>query len=294
MAKTAKRNLIYIMILGVLLLTTLTGCRVKDYGLPMVGDRPQVATSNYLFDIGEGLIPGHSLWYCYGYNPNVAVTDEVVWELSTTYTFPSAPMQMEIVSTSAEDGAGGFTGALTAKIYYLDGNYNQQTEMITLTGLAANGTVATNIYRVNGLVVYTTGSTGKTVGNISLQGFGGGAVYSYILAGRNTAKSMIYTVPANHTLYVTSLFISSSDATEGVKLSVKATYDPLDSGIPLTSFVSFSEIVSYNDVAIIPFDVPLHFPGMTDIKSVCVSGQAGAEIVGSLKGWLEDELEDGD
>lgn len=187
-----RRVTIIIALLSLVLL--ISGCSPRDMRIPVANDKPRVSSTDYLYDIAKRNIDGMVPFYIYGYNPNVGVTDEVVWEYSTGFTFPSVPMRMELISTSGQDGVGG-TGALTVKLYYLDTLYNLRTETVTMNGLVAAPTIATNIYRVNNMVVQSAGSNNAPVGNIALQGFGGGSIYMYLLAGRNLSKCMVYTVP---------------------------------------------------------------------------------------------------
>ena len=87
------------------------------------------------------------------------------------YVFPAAPMQMQIVSTSADDTAAG-TGVQTIRLYYLDENYEEQQEILTLDGVTPVLTIATNILRVNKMHAGSIGSGGVAAGAISLTDVG--------------------------------------------------------------------------------------------------------------------------
>ena len=57
---------------------------------------------------------------------------------------------MKLASTSANDTAAG-TGIRKVRIHYLDADHVPHEEVVTLNGLTAVNTVATDIYRINRL-----------------------------------------------------------------------------------------------------------------------------------------------
>ena len=112
---------------------------------------------------------------------------------------PSAEQQMEIVSSSANDTDGG-SGAQKVTIEYLDSNFDEHSEEITMNGTTAVTTKATNIYRINRMYV----SAGATAdGNITLRDVGGGGNDRYYIeAGDSEDKIAYYTIPKNYNGYI--------------------------------------------------------------------------------------------
>jgi hypothetical protein len=259
-------------------------------GLTFVDGMPRVSTQEYLYSISEGFIPGHYIWVKTGYNPNVGTTEETVWGYSTEYTFPTAPIRMEVVSSDNTKDIPGGTGAITLYITYLDGNYVQHIETIALNGTTTVGTTATDIFRVNNFRCASVGADGKPTGNITLRAFGGGTVYSYILAGYTRARNIVYTVPADMTLYITSSMWSCAEAAKGVRFINKATYDDANDAMltPGIFFMPFGESTLYNTALLRQLEVPTKLPEKTDIKVTTISTQAGAIADIVLRGWLED------
>lgn len=98
---------------------------------------------------------------------------------STVYTEPASAAQRSVGSSSASDTAAG-VGARTIKITYYDNTgAGPLTETITLNGITAVNTVATNIRFIESIEVMTAGSSLANVGTISLFGStagGGGTV----------------------------------------------------------------------------------------------------------------------
>lgn len=256
------------------------------YGVPEIDGKPRVSSMSYLYDIVEGNVPGHEAWTKSGYNPNVGTASETVWSYSTAYVFPTAPIQMEVVSSdNTQDKAGG-TGALEVYVNYLDGNYVEHQETIILNGTTAVPTVATNIFRVNNFRVKKVGAAKAPLGNLTIRGIGGGTVYSYITAGFNRARNIVYTVPAGKTLYVTTLIYSCADATKGVSFVGLATYDPENGGLT-DFFLPFQSAILYNTSYIVDLTMPTRLEEKVDMKITAISAQAGAIAVASLRGWLE-------
>lgn len=297
-----SRNVKFIcLILAVLSCLVFTSCiegetldtntRIMDengnpYGVKEIDNKMRVSAMPYLYDIAEGNVTGHMSWSKTGYNPNVGTSEETVWSYSTQYVYPTSAMQMEVVSSdNTQDKAGG-TGALAVTITYLDGSYNEHSEVVELNGTTAVPTSHVNLYRINSFRCTNVGTNGAPIGNITLRGVGGGTVYSYMLAGYTRARNIVYTVPEGYDLYITSVMWSCSEATKGVRFINKVNYDNISSA-PRTFFVPYHEATLYNTALYRPFEIPTHFPEHIDIKISVISTQAGAVADVSLRGWLE-------
>ena len=255
--------------------------------LEIVAGEVSVSASDYLYDVAEGNIPGHYPWSKTGFNPNVGTTEETVWSYSTQYEFPGSAMQMEVVSSDNIADVPGSTGCLGVTIYYLDGSYTEHSEVVILTGTTPVLTTHNNIYRINSFRCSNVGTDGVPAGNITLRGAGGGTVYSYILAGYTGARNIVYTVPDDMTLYITSVMYSCADATKGVRFINQANYDDVP-GVPRSFFLPYGEVTLYNTAIYRPLELPTVFPEHTDIKVSVISTQAGAMADVVLRGWLED------
>lgn len=214
-----------------------------------------------------------------------------VWEGPTCqYVFPSAPMQMRIVSTSASDAAAG-TGVRTMEITFLDANYVQKTETITLNGTTPVNTVATDILRVNRTRSVTVGSGGSAAGTISLTNVAGSVTYDIIPATFVSSRKAIYTVPANKTGYIAHWQASSGAAT-GSHFTIISLRATAFSNIPNAPgiFASLDEVGTLNNSANISLPIPVRIPEKTDVKITAVSdaANAGVTVLGAVIGWFED------
>ena len=259
-----------------------------SYGIKQVENKIRVSNSTYLYDITEGVVPGHSIVYVFGYNPDIDNVREDVWELGGNYVFPVTPIQMRMVSSSVSDAAAGI-GARTVDIHYLDNTYTQQVEAITLNGTTPVNTVATNILRINNIHVMTTGINEAPVGNISLQNIAGTVTYSYVIAGLNVSRQSIYTVPAGKTLFITSWDWGTGSLAGGryaeFSLRAKTTFD----NELITVFHVRSMSLAQDSSGDHQLEAPIKILGTSDIKISVISDNATANAIcyGGFEGWLE-------
>ena len=257
-----------------------------SYGVKQVNGKPRVSAMPYLYDIAEGNIANHSGWSKLGYNDSISTGDEDVWIGGGTYIWPSAASQMQIASTSASDSATG-AGARTAIIYYLDGNYAEKTDIVTLPGAGSAFTNATDIFRVQGFRINTAGSLGAAAGTLSLKNSAGTITHSSVAAGYTRARNITYTVPAGKALYVTSFTLSCYNATKGVRFTTRATYDS-SSGAVKDFFLPYTEVAMTNGVFERELEVPSAFPATTRIKVSATADSGSTAVVAvSLRGWVE-------
>ena len=211
-----------------------------------------------------------------------------LWEGPTAaYVFPAAAQQMAVVSSSASDAAAG-TGIQIVRIHYLDSDYNEQVENVTLNGVTPVLTTGLNILRINGMHAYAVGSTGDAVGNISLTNSGGTVTYGYIAATYTMSRQAIYTVPAGKYGYITHWQNSSgSTGTHFCRVSLRAT---THDGVLLPGvFLAHDESATQNAAVEISFEIPLAMPPKTDVKLTAISDAANANVtaIGSFIGWIE-------
>jgi hypothetical protein len=145
----------------------------------------------------------------------------------------STPGQRSIVSASAND-AGGGTGVRTACIVYFTQSGTGAvagpfSETLTLNGLTAVNTVATDIRYVEKVYACTAGSGGKAAGNISVySGTGGtGTIMIQIPLGYRESQIAHHYVPTGNRWGLGSFVGSAGIATNKYGL-FNVRYHPLD------------------------------------------------------------------
>lgn len=255
--------------------------------IKIVDGKPRYSSMPYLYDISEGNVSGHSIWSKSGYNADVDSGTEDMWAVGGTYVFPPSAMQMEVVSSDANDTGLG-SGVKSVQITYLDNTYAEKTEIVALTGTVAAATVATNILRINNFRAYTVGTGKKAAGNIDIRETDDSPIYGRIPLGFTRARNSAYTVPLGKTLYITSARFSAIGAAVGkdVIFTARCTYDDKRLTV-LDFFMPFIEIGVMDGGIQLDFEIPIKLPATVDIY---VSGTAGNDntfCTSALRGWTE-------
>lgn len=253
-------------------------------------DKPRVAVSSYGYDVAEGNISGHTVFFKTGYNSDVDAAEEDMWAVGGQYVWLSSATSLEIVSDSAADTTTG-TGLRTVTISYLDGSYTAKSETISLTGTTPATTVATDIYRINAFRATTTGTSYVSQGNVDITNLAGDVIYSRIATGQTRARNSIYTVPSGKTLYVTQLSCSIGHPSGGrsARFTLRATYNDVAGATTNMIFFPYYEIGLEDAAHSMHLDFPIKFPAKTDVKFSVIgdAGNADAKCTCAYRGWLE-------
>ena len=218
---------------------------------------------NESFDlqVARGQIPGHESVNVFGFANAVSTTFVAVWENNAAYVFPTVASTMLLSSSSASDTA------VTIQIDGLDSGYRRITELVTVTGTAGVSTVNT-FWRINSMLT----TAGVAVGTIYAKN-AGGTTYAQIAIGNGRTNMSVYTVPADHTFYLSQTdAFSSTSITSGV-FSTYRTLVVSDTGI---SNIVFAAPFLNNLEITRPF--PAVFPAKVDIQFQCKSSGAGLNI----------------
>lgn len=150
-----------------------------------------------------------------------SVTDHVIHPSiigNTINVPPEAGLQLSFQSTSSNDTSGG-TGINSIHIHYLDGNLDQQEEILTLNGTTGVNTVATDIRFVQCIHIQTVGSNGSAAGDIT--GTNGGLIYTAIVQGKRRCSSSARRVPNGKRLMVKNLYAGSASATADTRTTIR-------------------------------------------------------------------------
>lgn len=233
--------------------------------------------------------PTKTRFSVFGMSTGITNTPVDLWEGPTpNYVFPPAGgIQMSVVSTNANDTLAG-TGAQKVHIHYLDNLYVEHEEILSMNGVTPVNTVATNIFRINGFHSIQVGTGGTTAGNISLTSIGGATTYGILIAGFNTSKLGIYTVPAGKTGYISHWQAAAGSATGShfTQIHMQATthLGALWSGV----FIIQDMMSCLNGGNVASFDIPIPIPATADIKLKATGDAASSgTATGTILGWIE-------
>lgn len=263
------------------------------YALKMVDGKPRYSSMPYLYDIAEGNIPGHSMWEKTGYNPDVDSGTEDLWWGGGTYTWPAAEQQMELVSTSVEDDpvkadASVGTGIHTVTVHYLNAAGVEKSEDVNLNGTGVVTTTATDIFRIQNFRTKATGTALKAIGTISIRNLADTPVYSQIGVGLTRARNSAWRVPAGKTLYITSVFMSSTGTATGKDaiFTIRSTYD--NKALAIRPFMMPIIEAGVMDGGVHrDFELPIKLPAGVDILGTVTVGNDNTTCICVLRGWTE-------
>jgi len=253
----------------------------------VTGGTPVISNIPYFCQITDGNVSGWEPWTKTGYNGALSSSWEDMWTVSSGYTFPDAEMQMEVVSSSEDDTDGG-GGVQSVYINYLDDEFVEKSEIITLAGTTPVATSASDIYRIQNFRAKTVGTTGLAVGNIDIRNTADTPIYGRIPATENRAKTCVWTVPKDKKLCVTSVYVSSGANVSGraVRFQIQAKYDSVAEGTT-TFFSAYSDLLTEDSSIYMPLEMPTTFPEGVDIKVRAISPDGASYGAVMLKGVIK-------
>lgn len=265
------------------------------YAVKQIDGKPRVSSMQYMDDIGEGNVPGHTLFEKYAINDDVdKAAEEDIWSVGGTYSWLNSATTLSAVSSSVEDdpdkGAGvPGTGIWSIRIYYLDTSFIEKTTDVTLNGTTEVTVSANDIYRINRIRPLTIGTGLKAAGNIDVKlPAPASTVYTRIATGFNKGRQLIYTVPYGKTLYIKFLSgsIGGTTAPKYGRFTLYSTYDNI-SGSRNAWMTSYSETGQSSGFWSITLPGALKFIAGSDIKMSVNVLDDNCYVTGSIRGWLE-------
>ncbi len=230
-----------------------------------------VRTDDPHVTIMRGLVAGVSYDTKFGRNRAVDSGGEDVWEGGGTYTgFPLTSLETVIVTSSSDDDAAAGTGARTARLTGLDGNYDVQTEDVTLNG--TTGVTTTKTWRrLSRVAVLTAGSNGSNVGTLTVKHTTTTAnVFATVTAGQNQTGIACWTVPAGYTAYIRRIYAAGARANGSVVADIQLRIRETG-GVFLASRLF---TVGNNLTVNIEYNYGIRLPEKTDVKMRVESASA--------------------
>lgn len=158
-------------------------------------------TRDYLVEVALGNIPGSEFRTVFGQNTvNEGEANEIVLGTgqTTRYPFPTVAIQVDIVSTSADDTLLGIGGRVLL-IRGLDSSKEELFESIALDGISTVTSIG-SFLRVNSTTIVSAGSNGKNAGIITTKN--GADLLSQIAIGFNLSQDALWSIPVGVTALV--------------------------------------------------------------------------------------------
>jgi hypothetical protein len=202
---------------------------------------------------------------------------------------PTAARVHAIVSTSAEDGAGTLTGALTVEVFGLTSWDTAETsETVTLDGTTPVNTVSSYVI-LHRMIVRSSGSAGPNVGVISATAATDSTVTAVILAADGQTEMAIMGVPSAQTFLMYGWYMSAIANISGtVRVDAKILCNEFPEDQPTVFLTKHHESLfgagtSSHDHK---FDVPKVFPGPCIVKIQALSTVADTGLSAGFDGVL--------
>jgi len=270
---------------------------LQTAGLGTLDDPFLVLNGDYMLEASRGNIPGTSTVHKFGLASSIDTGDGVVdvWDgvddtLGTgkipSYTFSTSADITLISSTSAAD-------TQVVSVQGLDANWDLVEQEVTLTGQTA-ATLTTALIRV--FRVYNAGSV-DFAGNIFICTTGttftagvpqtAANVRAVVKDGDNQTQMAIYTVPRNHTLYITHGWsnLSKPATTEAV---VQIFRRPFESVFRVLHTLALQTSGTSSEHR--PYMVPLRIPEKTDIVYRAQVYSSASAVSAGFHGILVEEI----
>jgi len=158
-----------------------------------------IASPDAMLEIAHRRVAGAEPVHLFGFNRSIDTDYETIFNNGGgIYTFPSDADTLTVSSSSASD-------TMAVLIQGLDANYKPINDVITLEGTSDVETTE-EFLRVNNAVILS----GTNVGNISIEH--GSDLVAYLEVAYGVQQAIIYTVPADHSLYVKQVVFHSGTA----------------------------------------------------------------------------------
>jgi hypothetical protein len=241
---------------------------------------------DYETAIARGDIPGVTLFGAYGERTTAGAETNILWPNGNYALPPAAGVQPSLVSSNANDAAGG-TGVRTVDVHYLDASLNQQIETVTMNGVTPVVMTADSVRFVECLHMRTYGSGKAAAGTIDC--YVGAQVYSQIVAGGIRCSSSVRMVPAGKRLFVTGIYSGSISGTAAASAKVYIATCHFDGHDYSADSVFFPVgAAAFQDGSSgMMFKPPLVFEEGAPMALMFSIDKAGT-VVGSWFGYLED------
>ena len=138
----------------------------------------------------------------YADNATIGTSFETISNTDADQVLPViAGADLDVVSASAADDDGS-TGATAVRVTYLDEEFNQYTEDVTMNGTSEVEMTEQTISFVQKAEVISSGTGLAAAGAITIADVTGGGVHAVIDAGSKESGNCTWKIPAGHTGYI--------------------------------------------------------------------------------------------
>jgi len=238
---------------------------------------------NWLIDVQQGKIQGHSLVHKFGRNPAVASgTEEGVLQISGgQFIFRTSATTFRIAAGGDVADTAAGAGAREITIQGIDSNLNEVTETIATAGASASSATTASFWRVHRAWVSDCGTyTGNNVADIVVEDSGGAASHIMIAAGEGQSQYAGYTIPSGKTGYLLSLHgsVGANKDDAEVKVYTRDNFNDVTAGYQAKRLrLNYDGATGF--LPYTPISPELALSPLTDIWVTAVGAGAGGSTV---------------
>ena len=226
-----------------------------------------IGSPHAMLEIAHRRVDGATQVQLFGFNRSIATAYETVFNNGGgVYTFPTEALTMTLVSSSASD-------TMPVLIQGLDSNYQPIDNIVTLDG-TTSVTTAIPFYRINNAVILA----GENAGDISITN--GGTTYAYIESEHGSSQGIVYTTPADKSLYVSTAHFTSGTVNGNKYLFSRACQVSSNGRVIHFWESTFSQNIMFN--VTVPFRVPPRTDFTIEGKSSSNTNELSVYIGGVL------------
>jgi hypothetical protein len=178
---------------------------------------PKLIPDNDIYlEIGKGAVPGHSQVIIRGHGTALSTAGSTVFSDLSEFgdiTYMSSAEIMEIQSSSTADSSSD-TGLQTILLQGIDNDGAAASEVVEMKGTTTANTVGA-YKRVNALIGLAVGSGGNNAGVITAISATANTTQCMMGAREGISQNSHYTVPAEHTGYLTRVELNAAKLSGG-------------------------------------------------------------------------------
>ncbi len=168
--------------------------------------------NDFILEVLAGNIPGYTLINVLGNNDALSgAPAKTLWDDDSDYITPLVAAATTIESSDNVADLLAGTGLQKAEVFYLDSNFEEQSEVIDMNG-STPVPLSENAIAVNSILATQVGSGGFNVGQIKVEI--GGNPAAFIRALENRSDGGVYTVPSGFSVIGNAPSYAASASTE--------------------------------------------------------------------------------
>jgi len=236
-------------------------------------------SSDFLFEVQKGNVPGHSIVHKFGRNDTVPNGSFAFVNLLNFTAWPlSAATTVRVKAGNAADTAGG-NGAREITIQGIDTTLAEVKEAVATAGESASAATTTSFWRVHRAWVSSAGTYGSAnTAAVVVENSAGGTDLIQIATEEGQTQFAGFTIPTGKTGYLFSILMTV-DASKAADLKLMTRRNFNDTTAPVNSV----RLKNYWDgvqgvLALKPASPLSPFPALTDVWFEAQGGGAGTEV----------------